>query len=366
MKLTYVSPGVFKADNGEIFHANGSSNVVTDGSGKAISGTELANFQTAQGIARQAAGLPPLAPAGQLPAKDQPAGGTDTSGEVPANSPGNVNYAPPATSGPAANTESGIINGQLNLDPTEIGLSNLGQNANYSNAGGTQSTTIDPRTGQANTSDTLSSANQGILNTNQSNAQGAGNQAGSLLNGINNQSAGGSGALSPYEQAVYNQQTSLLQPQFQQQSAQMAQTLAEQGIPTGSQAYNNAMTNFSNNWNTQFSNAAANAQTAGSQQQASLLGQLNTMGQGGMYTPTFGGTTGTAAIAPNVSDVQNQLQNQSVNQGQLGVQQGQLGVAQKQVGINQQVANDTAATNAAILSVSMASPTFSSGSIASS
>lgn len=352
-----LGPNSYQAANGEIFQIH-SGGKITNGAGQVISGTELSNFnQAIKSIGTNVGNVNPTT---------QPAGGTDTSGELPKNSPGNVNYAPPSTSGSQANTESGIINGQLNLDPTEIGLSNLGQNANYSNAGGTQTTQVDPRTGQAYTSDSLSGANQNILQGYQGNAQNANSAAGSLLGGITNQAAGGSGALSPYEQSVYNQQTSLLQPQYQQAQAQQAQTLAEQGIPTGSQAYNNAMTNFSNNWNTQFNNAAANAQAAGSQQQQSLLGQLSTQGQNGMYTPTFGGTTGTAAIAPNVSDIQNQLQNQNINQQQANVQQGQLKVAQGQEGINQQVANDTAATNAAILSVSMANPNFNAGSIASS
>lgn len=358
MQLTYVSPGVFKAANGEVFHVNG--NAVTNGNGKKISGTELQNFQSASAIAKQG-GIGGTGTSGGVQGPTPPVGGIGYSGgEKP--DPATGNYAGKQN----YNNESGVINAAGAIAPEFAGESNLTSNANYINAGGQSSTTVDPRTGQATTTQALSQPNQAILSGYQGNAQGANSQAGSLLNGISNQSAGGSGALSPYEQAVYNQQTSLLQPQFQQQQAQMAQTLAEQGIPTGSQAYNNAMTNFSNNWNTQFSNAAANAQTAGSQQQASLLGQLNTMGQGGMYTPQFGGTAGSAINQPDVAGIQNQFANQGINTGQLGVQQGQLGVAQRQVGINQQVANDTAATNAAILSVSMASPNFNAGGIQSS
>ena len=46
--------------------------------------------------------------------------------------------------------------------------------------------------------------------------------------------------------AIYGQEASFLNPQWQQQQAQLQDQLSRQGIPVGSQAYNNAMTQFNN------------------------------------------------------------------------------------------------------------------------
>lgn len=69
--------------------------------------------------------------------------------------------------------------------------------------------------------------------------------------------------------AVYNQQAGFLDPQWQQQQTNLQDQLARQGIPVGSDAYNNAMTQF-NTAQSQAYNAAANSATA---QGAQVAGQ---------------------------------------------------------------------------------------------
>jgi hypothetical protein len=57
--------------------------------------------------------------------------------------------------------------------------------------------------------------------------------------------------------AAYNAQAGFLDPQWKQQQTELTDQLARQGIPVGSEAYNNALTNF-NNSKSQAYNAAAN------------------------------------------------------------------------------------------------------------
>jgi hypothetical protein len=61
--------------------------------------------------------------------------------------------------------------------------------------------------------------------------------------------------------AVYNEQASFLGPQWQQAQQNLTDSLSRQGIPVGSQAYQNAMTNF-NNSQTQAYQAAQDSATA--------------------------------------------------------------------------------------------------------
>ena len=72
---------------------------------------------------------------------------------------------------------------------------------------------------------------------------------------LNNQVAG----------AAYNEQASFLDPQWQEQQKQLQNQLSQQGIPVGSDAYNNAMTQFNNSKTQAYQAASNNAITQGSQ-----------------------------------------------------------------------------------------------------
>lgn len=91
----------------------------------------------------------------------------------------------------------------------------------------------------------------------------------------------GSGNLDAMRQqaqnAIYNRQSSMLDPQYNQQQEQLQSQLAQQGITQGSEAYNNAMNNFARQRDFAYSQARDAAITGGNdyaqqQFQQGLLG----------------------------------------------------------------------------------------------
>ena len=63
--------------------------------------------------------------------------------------------------------------------------------------------------------------------------------------------------------AVYQQQAGFLDPQWQEQQTQLQDQLSRQGIPVGSDAYNNAMKQFSNSKTQAYQSAQDSATTQG-------------------------------------------------------------------------------------------------------
>lgn len=63
--------------------------------------------------------------------------------------------------------------------------------------------------------------------------------------------------------SVYNTEASFLDPQWNQQQAQLQDQLSRQGIPVGSDAYNNAMTQLDNARTQAYEAAQSNAITQG-------------------------------------------------------------------------------------------------------
>lgn len=78
--------------------------------------------------------------------------------------------------------------------------------------------------------------------------------------------------------AIYGQEQSFLDPQWNQQQQQLQDQLSRQGIPVGSDAYNNAMQQF-NNSKTQAYQSAQNQAIAGGSSAASNLFGLASAGQ---------------------------------------------------------------------------------------
>lgn len=78
--------------------------------------------------------------------------------------------------------------------------------------------------------------------------------------------------------AIYGQQKSYLDPQWNNQSQQLQDQLSRQGIPVGSQAYNNAQTQL-DNARTQAYQSAQDSATAGGSAAASNLFGLAQAGQ---------------------------------------------------------------------------------------
>lgn len=72
--------------------------------------------------------------------------------------------------------------------------------------------------------------------------------------------------------AVYGQQASYLNPQWNQQGQQLQDQLSRQGIPVGSDAYNNAETQFDNSRTQAYQSAQDSATAQGAQSAAQLFG----------------------------------------------------------------------------------------------
>lgn len=75
------------------------------------------------------------------------------------------------------------------------------------------------------------------------------------------------------QDAAYKQQTSMLDPQYAQQSDALAARLAASGITAGSQAYSDANTDFNNQKATDYGNARNAAVGIGNSEQATLAGE---------------------------------------------------------------------------------------------
>lgn len=73
--------------------------------------------------------------------------------------------------------------------------------------------------------------------------------------------------------AAYNQETSRLNPQWNQQQEQLQTQLANQGLQPGSAAYNQAMDQFSRQKNDAYQGAMNNAVNLGNQEQAQTWNQ---------------------------------------------------------------------------------------------
>lgn len=129
---------------------------------------------------------------------------------------------------------------------------------------------------------------ENTLNQNQSNSNALSKTQGNFLNNIQNlvSSPIDTSKIDSYNQsandqlknasnAVYNQQTSMLDPQYAQQKESLAAQLANQGITPGSQAYNNSMDNFARQRDFAYGQARNSATAAGYDVQNQLFNQGN-------------------------------------------------------------------------------------------
>ena len=195
-------------------------------------------------------------------------------------------------------------------------------NPNQYNPFGSQTTTIDPITGQPIVTQNLSQGNQQVLGGVQGNAVGASDVLKNLLGNQYSQFVGGAGPQSGYndpelEKAIYSRLTQGLDDQRSREQEQLDQTLANRGIPVGSQAYSNAMNDFTKNWDTRFENARNDAtvqgtNTALTRQQNNIgglgtlqqgMGTLGGLGQSGLYLPQFQGFNAVQYNQTNPQDI---------------------------------------------------------------
>jgi hypothetical protein len=120
------------------------------------------------------------------------------------------------------------------------------------------------------------------------------------------------------EDALYQRETSRLDPQFQQTEDSIRSTLLNRGITEGSEAWNNELQNFGRNKNDAYSTAMWDAITKGGAEQSRLLGdQLGIRQQG---TNEYGAASGvnTNAVGALTSMLGQQVQQQQADTQQRG------------------------------------------------
>lgn len=250
-------------------------------------------------------------------------------------------------------------------------------NANQSNPFGSQTVTIDPVTGQPIVNQSLSQGNQNVVNA----TQGTAVNASGALNGILGQNGQG-GALQsavsaagpqsgPSQQlidSIYGQLTQRTDKQYAQDRAKAESTLANRGIPVGSEAYNNQMEQL----NAQYDSIKSNAQnqavqnaygTSISQQGANTaslgaisgaVSPLSSLQSSGYYNPNLQGFQSVAYQQPNVGEVFNTLTGEKVAAANnaAGIEQSKIsaGATLGAAGIAADASKSNAATAASVAS----------------
>lgn len=240
-------------------------------------------------------------------------------------------------------TTSEVTNQVLDTAKGATAAGNKLTNPNQVNDFGSSTVTIDPITGQPTVNQSLSAGNKAAL----SGIQGTGVQASQVAQGLLGNQYGqfvqGAGPQSGYmdqglEQAVYGRLTQGFDDQKARENEQLQQTLANRGIPVGSQAYTNATKDFSTNWDTRYENARNNATQQGTatalQRQSNNIGGLGALNQG---VGTLAGVGQGGLVQPNFQGFQSVAYNQPDTQGLYNTQYaGQLTREQIEAQLEQQ------------------------------
>lgn len=123
------------------------------------------------------------------------------------------------------------------------------------------------------------------------------------------------------EKATFDRAMGLLNPQFEKQENRLDQTLANRGIPMGSEAYTGAQTDFRRARDEALNKAALDAVAAGRAEQSRLFGQALTGHQAGL-----GDQTAEAQLA-NTTRAQQVQEQQALRTGNLQEIAAMLGIA---------------------------------------
>jgi hypothetical protein len=228
---------------------------------------------------------------------------------------------------------------------------------NYSNPfGGQQTVAVGSSPDGAPIYQTSITASQPLQNLINGSMAQAGNANGTLnnaifgLGGINSQLGTLGQQINPQaaqqanqqgQQAAYAAQTQYLDPQFKQGQSSLESQLANQGLVPGSQAYDNAMTNFNNSKQQAYSNAANQSVLTGSQigtqmlnnnlaavgAQGNLLGEqgANLGQQASLSQIPYSQLSSLAGLVPgNTGTAQSSAQPANISQAIQNQYQGQL------------------------------------------
>lgn len=217
------------------------------------------------------------------------------------------------------NTGSDLMNSGLQWGRETALQGNQLTNANQQNPFGSQQVTYDPITGQPQVNQSLSSGNQSVVSGVQGASTGANSALQSLLGGgaFGSLTNPGEGApQSNYEKSVFDQLTRGVGEQKAQEKNQLEQSLANRGIPVGSEAYTNSMRDFDRRYDDITQNARSQAVTQANNQLLSSVGTLSGVGQSGFYNPSFQPFQA-AGYNPSVTDVFSAITGRDQNQQTL-------------------------------------------------
>lgn len=230
------------------------------------------------------------------------------------------------------------------------GYTGVGQSTTYGTAGGGVTSTNPNQ--QPNPAQPPVQPNQGPLSNAWLNSLG-GSSLGDFFNsggggggGWNWHGGGGGGpsnapqaqispdilnSMQQYSNAAYDQATSRLDPQWQQQQAQFQQQMVSQGLTPGSQAYDNALADFTRGRNDAYSQARDQSMQQGLQAQgqafqeglgnANLQNQLDIANVGARAQMNAAGTYANSSM---YGADQNAMTQRLLGLGNLGIEYGNL------------------------------------------
>jgi hypothetical protein len=202
------------------------------------------------------------------------------------------------------------------------------KNPNEVNDFGSKTVTVDPVTGQPTVTTELSPENKKVLEGVQHNAIDSNAVLNTLIKDKYGNFVDAAGPQSGYsdpalEEAVFKRLTSRFGDEKRRGQEQVEQTLANRGIPIGSEAYSNVTRDFNNTWNDRYDAAQQQAvemgtSTALQRQQNNIgglgafvggLGTLGAVGQSGLYQPNFQNFESGTYNQPDVENIFGQLMN---------------------------------------------------------
>lgn len=222
-------------------------------------------------------------------------------------------------------TAGDVFNTTANVAQGSAVAGNMLTNPNQTNPFGSQTTTYDPVTGAPTVNQSLSKGNQGVVNSIQGNAQLSGNalnqifSTGALGSLTGNTKSGKVGPMSNYEKAVYDKLTYGTKDQEARDRANLEQTLAQRGIPVGSELYNDQMKQVNDRYDQIYQTAKGQAVEQGTNQTLSYIPTLAGVNTGGYMNPNFQGFQSVAYQQPDVGSIFNTLTQKDLTQQQINI-----------------------------------------------
>lgn len=229
------------------------------------------------------------------------------------------------------NTPTDVINTTNQVAKGSQVAGNTLTNPNQVNPFGSQTVTYDPITGQPTVTQNLSGQNQQVASGIQQGGINANAALNNLLTGgffgsvMNPSAAGGPAPTSNYEDAVFKRLTNGYEDNRKRDRDQLEQTLANRGIPIGSELYNNQMKQLDTRYDDMFNTAKAQAVESGTNAAFSALPQLSSVGQQAFMNPSFQGFQANPYQQPDVNSLFNTITNQNLSQQQIDLSKQNAG-----------------------------------------